>query len=37
MSIADGLFAESMATAPTQVSDEAQARIKGFLDKRGGA
>ncbi len=35
MSISDGLFAESMATALTQVSDEAQARIKGFLDKRG--
>ena len=36
MSIADGLFAESMATALTQVSDEAQARIKEFLDKQRG-
>lgn len=36
MSISDGLFAESMATALTQLSDEAQARIEGFLDKRGG-
>ena len=35
MSISDGLFAESLATALTQVSDEAQARVKGFLDKRG--
>ncbi len=35
MSISDGLFAESMATAMTQVSDEAQARIQGFLDKAG--
>ena len=34
MSISDGLFAESMATALTQVSDEAQARIEGFLDKQ---
>ena len=36
MSISDGLFAESMATALTQVSEEAQTRIKGFLDKRAG-
>jgi enoyl-CoA hydratase/carnithine racemase len=35
MSIADGLFAESMATALTQLSDEAQTRVKGFLDKQG--
>ena len=35
MSIADGLFAESMATALTQLSDEAQGRVKGFLDKQG--
>lgn len=34
MSIADGMSAESMATAMTQVSDEAQARIRGFLDKQ---
>ena len=37
MSISDGLFSESMATALTQLSDEAQARVKGFLDKRGGS
>ena len=34
MSISDGLFAESMATALTQLSDEAQARIEGFLEKQ---
>ncbi len=34
MSISDGLFAESMATALTQVTEEAQARITGFLDKQ---
>lgn len=37
MSISDGLFAESMATALTQLSNEAQVRVKGFLDKRGGS
>ena len=36
MSISDGLFSESMATALTQLSDEAQARVKGFLDKHSG-
>ncbi len=36
MSISDGLFSESMATALTQLSDEAQVRVKGFLDKRKG-
>jgi len=37
MSISDGLFSESMATALTQLSDEAQARVKGFLDKHSGS
>ena len=36
MSVSDGLFAESMATALTQASTEAQSRIQGFLDKRAG-
>ena len=37
MSISNGLYAESMATALTQLSNEAQVRVKGFLDKRGGS
>ena len=36
MSISDGLFAESMATALTQLSDEARERVEGFLSKRRG-